>query len=92
MKHASPCTRKLQGVTNKNVPSTKLSKNKASPLTTLHWPYLFLRYLEAVSFMTPTSSDGSIVHMGDNVRGIAAGDDEAIKVSLIRAVSSKDHR
>ena len=40
------------------------------------------RYLEAVNFMTPSSSDGSITHMGDNVTGICAGDDEAIKVHL----------
>lgn len=32
--------------------------------------------------MTPNSSDGSILHMGDNVTGIASGDDEAIKIHL----------
>jgi WD40 repeat protein/Ca2+-binding EF-hand superfamily protein len=40
------------------------------------------RYLEAVSFMTPTSSDGSISHGGDDVMGLKTGDIETIRIKL----------
>ncbi len=90
--HGQPLTRVRMGVGWDHVPSAGFIGSGAAPIDLDASAVQFAggQFFDLAFFNHLSTRDGSVVHLGDNITGKGAGDDETLTVDLERVYAKVD--